>query len=94
MTVGVVNFVYWLHKPAVIANEDIITIKKFLNEYVNITLQPIDLKENQRIIVTSGLFMQHKGTVKQVKKNKVVVYLDSLGVAMVAELHKSDIILA
>ncbi len=94
LTVGVVNFVYWLHKPAVIANEDIITIKKFLNEYVHITLQSIDLKENQRIIVTSGLFMQHKGTVKQVKKNKVVVYLDSLGVAMVAELHKSDIILA
>ena len=31
-TDGVINFVYWLDRPAVIRNEEIDTIKKFLHE--------------------------------------------------------------
>src|SRR3954462_4857025 len=33
MTNGVVNFVYWNGKPAVIREKEIQTIKRFLNEY-------------------------------------------------------------
>src|SRR5580693_7123569 len=31
---GVVNFVYWLGKPAVVKEKEIEVIRKFLNEYV------------------------------------------------------------
>src|SRR5580658_7417057 len=33
MVKGVLNFVYWLGKPALVRNSEIEAIKKFLNEY-------------------------------------------------------------
>ena len=33
---GILNFVYWLGKPARIKEEDIFTIKKFLNEFSDV----------------------------------------------------------
>src|SRR5665213_2110975 len=35
-TYGVLNFVFWLNKPAVIRNEEIDIIKRFLNEHTNV----------------------------------------------------------
>jgi len=34
---GILNFVYWLGKPAVIRDEEIDTIRKFLNEFKRLT---------------------------------------------------------
>src|SRR3954462_11033975 len=36
MTEGVVNFVYWNGKPALIKDREIQTIRRFLNEYENV----------------------------------------------------------
>src|SRR6476619_2013170 len=30
---GIINFVYWINKPAIIRNEEIESIKEFLKEY-------------------------------------------------------------
>src|SRR5688500_10904022 len=35
-TDGIVNFVYWLGRPAVIRNEEIDLIKRFLNQHKNV----------------------------------------------------------
>jgi transcription antitermination factor NusG len=89
---GVVNFVYWLGKPAIIAENDIITIKKFLKEYVNITAEQIEIKQLQQVKVTAGILMDEIGTVKKIYKNKVLVELHSIGFKLIAELRKEDII--
>ncbi len=41
MTAGVMNFVYWQGKPAVIPAREIETIRKFLNEYENVIAEPL-----------------------------------------------------
>ena len=48
MTPGVVNFVYWQGKPAVIKEREIMRIKRFLNEHENVEVQPISLQVHQR----------------------------------------------
>src|SRR6476646_1947607 len=41
---GVLNFVYWLGKPAVIRQKEIERIKRFLNDYNNVTAEPLSIK--------------------------------------------------
>ncbi len=60
MTAGVMNFVYWQGKPAIIPAKEIETIRKFLNEYENVMAEPIQLKEDGRVTIRQGLFMDHE----------------------------------
>src|SRR5687768_17707519 len=46
MTDGVINFVYWDGKPAVVKDKEIEAIKLFLEEYENVSLVKMDLKPN------------------------------------------------
>jgi transcription antitermination factor NusG len=93
LTEGVVNFVYWLGKPAVINEEDINTIKRFLKEYKSVSAEKLDFKEQQHIQITAGLLMDHKAIVKRVMKNKVVAELLTIGFRITAEVNKNDVII-
>ncbi|NTS39516.1 UpxY family transcription antiterminator [Flavisolibacter sp. BT320] len=90
-TAGVLNFVYWLGKPAVIRAEEIITIQKFLNEYRAVQLQKVTVSPADTVQVISGPLMSLEGTVLEVFQKKVKVILPSLGYAMVAELERTSI---
>jgi transcription antitermination factor NusG len=87
MTDGVLNFVYYLGKPAVIKNEEVETIKKYLAEKdasIFIISQE-GFKEETKIKVNHGVFMGNEGTVLRGGKKKVYVKLESLGQVMVVE---------
>lgn len=87
MTDGVLNFVYYLGKPAVIKNEEVEIIKKYLDEK-DAKIQIISqegFKEETRIKVTHGVFMGNEGTVLRSGKKKIYVKLESLGQVMVVE---------
>jgi len=87
MTDGVLNFVYHVGKPAVIRNEEIELIKKYLSDTeASITIQSLEgLDENTRIKVNHGIFMDSTGTVVRGGKKKVYVKLESLGQVMIVE---------
>jgi transcription antitermination factor NusG len=91
LTEGVVNFVYWLGKPAVIKDAEIITIKKFLRDYEQVYAERIDLMPNQRVKITSGVLMDREGIVLKRYNNKVVIMLDNIGYRLVAELEPNSI---
>src|ERR1700749_3471411 len=40
MTNGVINFIYWNKKPAIVREKEIQTIRRFLNEYENVEVYP------------------------------------------------------
>lgn len=88
---GVINFVHWLSKPAVIRDEEIETIKKFLNEYDYVTLEktPVSLKDRVRII--NGPLMMWEGNVVEIRTNTIKMTLPSLGHTLVAEIRKENI---
>ncbi len=91
MTDGVVNFVYWNGKPASVKEKEIQVIKKFLGEYEDVSAVKLDLKPNERIVVTGGPFMNKEGKVLEVKNKVVKVVIESLGYVLVAEIDKSKI---
>ena len=91
LTDGVINFVYWLGKPAVIKQSEIDTIKKFLKEHEDSLIGVISLKPGQRVKIQSGLLMDQEGEVIKVLHNLVVVKIDSLGQILTAKLSKADL---
>jgi transcription antitermination factor NusG len=86
-TDGVLNFVHYLGKPAVIKDEEINLIKKYLAEKdVSILIISQEgFKEETKIKVNHGVFMGNEGTVLRGGKKKVYVKLESLGQVMVVE---------
>ena len=87
MTDGVLNFVHYLGKPAVIKNAEVDIIKKYLAEK-DASISIISKEgfiEETKIIVNHGVFMGNEGTVIRGGKKKVYVKLESLGQVMVVE---------
>jgi transcription antitermination factor NusG len=87
MTDGVLNFVHYLGKPAVIRNEEIEMIKKYLSEEdAKIEIISIEgFKTDSKVRVNHGVFMDNQGKVIRGGKKKVYVELQSLGQVMVVE---------
>ena len=88
---GVINFVYWLGRPAIIRQEEIATIKKFLNEFYDVQIQPIGLHLNQKVRVTQGILMNYEGTILEIFGTRVIVKLQNLNLQLNAHFNKKDI---
>lgn len=88
---GTLNFVYWDGKPAVIKDREIVTIKRFLDEYENVEARPMGIKLNQRVRITNGTLMDQEGKVIDIRHNKVKVAIDSLGYILVAYIERSQL---
>ena len=91
MTSGVINFVYWEGKPAVIKEKEINTIKRFLNEHENVEVQPINLQVRQRVKITTGPLMDQEGEVLSLQRKVVKVAIDSLGYMLVAYIDRTKL---
>ena len=91
MTDGVINFVYWDGKPALIKEREIQTIRRFLDEYENVGLVKMDLKLDQRVRILAGPLMDQEGKVIQVKNKVAKVAIDSLGYLLIADIYKGKL---
>ena len=91
MTPGVVNFVYWDGKPAVIKEKEINNIRRFLNEYENVEVRPLNIKVNQRVKITTGPLMDAEGKVLDLRRKTVKVAIDSLGYVLVAYIDRTKL---
>jgi transcription antitermination factor NusG len=91
MTPGVINFVYWNGKPAVVKEKEINTIKSFLNEYENVEVKPMAVEMNQRVRITAGPLMDQQGQVIGLNRKTVKVAIDSLGYLLVAYIDKTKL---
>jgi transcription antitermination factor NusG len=90
-TDGVINFVYWLHKPAVIRHDEIDAIRRFLNEYENVSLEKCPVNMNDTVRILNGPLMTWEGQVVEVRANTIKVMLPSLGQYLVAEFRKENV---
>jgi transcription antitermination factor NusG len=91
MTHGVMNFVYWQGRPAVVKDKEIDIIRKFLNEYENVKAEPINLRPQTKVRIQQGIFMDKEATILKVHKNKVQVVVESIGYSLVALVDKSNL---
>jgi transcription antitermination factor NusG len=90
-TYGILNFVYWLNKPALVRNDEIELIKRFLNEYKSVRLVKATVNVSDTIRVVSGPFMELQGNVISVKNKTIKIILPSLGYWMHAEVESSNV---
>jgi transcription antitermination factor NusG len=87
MTDGVLNFVYYLGKPAVIKDDEVNNIKLYLAEKdARVSIMSDEgFRSGEKIRINFGVFMDKEGTVLKGSRKKVYVQLQSLGQVMVVE---------
>ena len=91
MTPGVINFVYWNGKPAVIKEKEIANIRRFLDEYENVEVHPTNIEVNQRVKIITGPLMDQEGKVLSIRHKTVKIAIDSLGYTLVAYIERSKL---
>lgn len=87
-TDGILNFVFYLSKPAIIRDEEINSIKSFLLQKDAVfTIHAMDsFDRDARIKIKQGVFMDQTGTVMRTSgKKKVYVSMESLGQVIMVE---------
>ena len=89
---GILNFVYWLGKPAIVRDQDIDIIRKFLNEFGEVTVSEIDqFKVNAKVRVKQGIMMNYHGLLVEVMGNKAKVKIESMGIYLFAQFDKKNL---
>ncbi len=88
---GILNYVYWLGKPAVIKESEIHTIKKFLQEFEDVEVINPTLEINDKVMVKQGVMMHYKGIIVEVSGSKARVRIDSLGLVLSAVFEKKNL---
>ena len=89
---GVLNYVYWNGKPAIVREEEIIEIKKFMSEYEDVEVSSIELKPSDAVVLNAGVMMGATGRVMRMMGNNTVeVRIESLGFILTAKFDKKTV---
>ena len=89
---GILNFVYWLGKPARIKEEDIFTIKKFLNEFSDVKIEEVSrLTVNSKVRIKQGLLMNYNGVLVEINGSRAKVRIETMGVQLSANFDKKNL---
>ena len=64
-----------------------------MDEHENVQVRPMDLTVQQRVLITSGTFMDRTATVLDIRKKEVKVSIDSIGYELIALVDKTKIAL-
>ena len=75
---GVVNFLFWLGKPAVVRNEEIVTIKNWLNKENVEEIKVDHLSAGDKLVIANGNFKGHEAMISKVGKKRMRLILKSL----------------
>lgn len=89
---GVVNFVYWNGKPAVVRDEEIETIQRFLSEFPEVEVEEANtLSTNQPVVIKKGILVNYQGIVLEVLGNRAKVLIESMGLKLSAIIDKKNL---
>lgn len=91
-TLGVVNFLYWLGKPAVIQDAEILAIQQFLSDHLEVESIGNSVQVGDFITIDTGALKGQTAKVVGIKnKHEVRLRIESLGFELVAKMdNKSE----
>ena len=76
---GILKYVYWLGKPAVVREEEINIMEEYLSSnYSGINIE--SLKKGSSYSIMKGPFKGYKGKIVTLLKNKIKLELQGLGI--------------
>jgi transcriptional antiterminator RfaH len=78
---GVVKYLFWLGKPAIVREEEIAAIKKWLTDEVT-DFEVDTIKKGDIFEIKEGPFANHSGLVQEVGKSAIKLIIESIGVVL------------
>lgn len=88
---GIINFVFYLGKPGVVREAEIETIKKFLFEFENVSVENNGLMPSDEVIINQGVLMNYKGIVMEVCGRLAKVQIEGLGCILIATFSQKHL---
>ncbi len=85
---GVVKFIFYLNKPAIVRPKEITAIRRFLNKSEGLRIRVI-IGEN--VEIASGPMEGVYGKVIRIGKEKIVLQIEQLNMSLVAEVDKAQV---
>lgn len=83
---GVVRYMFWLGKPAVVREKEVELMKQYLNgEFQSVSLTNFTKGKLHKI--SEGIFAGKIGRVIEIQKNKIKLQLESLGMIVTLKLE-------
>ena len=79
---GVVRYLYWLGQPAIVRDEEILTMKEWLQNTVS-SFEVKGIQPGAHFEIPSGPFLGKTGIVSKVEKNHLILILEQLGVKII-----------
>ncbi len=86
--VGVVRFIYYVQKLAVVRQKEIDAIKRFLNKTEGLKIK---VEKGDRVEIATGPMEGVYGKVIRIGKNKLVLQIEQLNMSLVAEVEKAQV---
>lgn len=79
---GVVNFVYWNKKPAIVRENEVEKLKQFLENEGKLIIENYNTYLGNIVIINEGIFSGYLAEITQIKENKIVLVLNSLQIKL------------
>lgn len=90
-TPGVVRFLYWLKRPAIVRDDEIDQIRHFLSEFDHTNIVKRSFTTDDIVRIKSGPLMDYSGEVKGVHNHKMKVFLHELSCVIEVDLRRNII---
>ncbi|NCA86016.1 MAG: UpxY family transcription antiterminator [Clostridia bacterium] len=85
---GIIRFLFYLGKPAIIRQKEIDAIERFLNKSQGYRIQ---VQPGQDVEIAGGPLEGVYGKVLRVGKSKLVLQIQQMGLTVVAEIDRSQV---
>ena len=76
---GVLNYVFWLGKPAIVRDHEIAAIREIERAGDEIKVQGSGFEKGQFVVIPDGPFKGMQGQIDKVDNRKVFVFIEQLG---------------
>jgi transcription antitermination factor NusG len=81
---GVVRYLFWLGKPAIVRDLELVLIREMLEEtYKKVSFSA--LQPGQQVKIDDGIFKGQTAVFKEQKGTKTILILESLGIRLILE---------
>lgn len=82
---GVVRYIQWLKKPAIVRENEIQALKELTDKTIN-NFSIEQLRKGDDFLVSAGVFKDKKGLIEEVRTNSIKIKLDELGIVVTIQL--------
>ncbi len=88
---GVVQYIFWLGKPAEVRDREIEQIKIWLNDFDHETIDLKPIQSGDKVLIESGPLMDQRGEIVTRQGSHLLLKLESLGTILWVDASKNKL---